>query len=374
MRSERLRILAVSPPNVLWVDESTDRLHILDVASDRESGIGIPVPTRAEPLAGGGFLLTRDTEVTLIDGAAWWSQVPATPSPIPTAMDQSGAPAGWMRVIKPEGGWSVLMPQAWYRRDAPMRGSEILSYDPTGMDLSGNVPPAGEVRVVIELMPDRGHRDLAEFARAEYVHLGDELLSEGIAEAPLTGSATRTAYTAIVRRSAAFSTREVRYWLERSPYFPDRVAVIEVHPASAHPAEIPLLMKSLTFTQPAADAQATVTRGQVTAMFDKTSPSAKRVDKVVAKLVRWKEYEGAANFGRSYVNDPDQLVWVVIVMGEIDSSARRLGPPGYSAAPATYAWELHVVDAINGFPFAYSCCGTDPRPPAWFDALVDLAR
>lgn len=60
------------------------------------------------------------------------------------------------------------------------------------------------------------------------------------------------------------------------------------------------------------------------------------------------------------------------MIGEIDGSARRLGPIGYSPPQTPYAWEVHVVDAITGQAFAYSCCGTDPRPPAWFDTLSDL--
>src|SRR5881628_990202 len=113
MRSEKIRIIAVSLPYVMWLDETKNVAHILDLAKDRDTGVGLnPSPAGAYPLNGGRFLWWRDQSLSILDMSAWWAfyvDAHPTPSPIPQSKDQSAVPAGYVRVERPEGGWSAVM-------------------------------------------------------------------------------------------------------------------------------------------------------------------------------------------------------------------------------------------------------------------------
>ncbi len=375
MRSEKIRILAVSLPYVLWLDEAKNVPHLLDVSADRDTGVGFsPAPNRAEPLSNDRVLVWQDGHLVVLDAKAWWQfNVHPTPSPIPQAKDQSGIPVGFVRVESPEGGWSVVIPKTWYRRDAWMHGSELLSYDPQGMDNSGNVAPPGEVRVIIQMPNDYGAADVRAYARDRVSSsMGNKLNAE--ADLTLAGQPAYTE-TVFLNNPGPFA-QDARFWFVRSPYFSDRVVSIEAIPL-AHAAEVDALVQSLRFFKPAPPPVATTTRGEVMARYSKPTPSATRVDRVEAKLVRWKDYEKAVGTFRSGTNDPDELTWIVIVYGEIQPPNR--GPmgratPAPGATPQTFAWEVHAFSATGGEGGMYSCCGPDSAPPAWWDKLVDLAN
>lgn len=100
-----------------------------------------------------------------------------------------------------------------------------------------------------------------------------------------------------------------------------------------------------------------------------------RIDRIDAKLVTWKEYELAAGGVHSGVNDPEQLVWLVFVTGEVTHP--RGGPPrpaqSVPPTPATYPSILFIVDAVSGDDMGLTCCGSDARPK-WFDGLTDRAK
>jgi hypothetical protein len=239
------------------------------------------------------------------------------------------------------------------------------------MDNSGNVPPAGEVRVTVQLMPDRGISDPRDFAKAEYLRAGSVFVSEADVDAPLAGTGTRHAYTMDVMSyppGPGDNHHLVRYWFERSPFFSDRMLVITANPADVHATEVALLMKSLAFQAPAVSAQTSITRAEVTGKYT-TNGMYRRIDRVEAKLVKWKDYENGVGTFRSYTNDPDQLVWVVLVSGDIDPP--MFGPAGRPSQPVSLPYVINILDAASGTHLGLST-GPDKRP-AWFDQLNDLA-
>src|SRR5438105_1642376 len=303
MRSEQIRIIAVSMPYVLWLDVTKAVPHLLDVRADRDTGLGLsPPPANAQPLSGGRFFAWREKSLLVLDAGAFFRTIPATASPIPLAKDQSGVPAGFIRVARPEGGWSVVIPSAWYRRDAPLRGSEFTSYDPEGMDYSGNAPPAGGARVVIEAANDYGASDLHEYARRAPIVAMPGNVVRSAADVSVAGQPAYTVTTS-VNQPPPFDG-DLRFWFVRSPYFPDRVFVIQA--AVARAQEVDAVVASLRFFAPAPDPAPTLTRAQVVAKYSQPTFSATRVDRVEAKLVRWKDYEKAAGGFRSGTNDPDE--------------------------------------------------------------------
>ncbi|HET9809307.1 MAG TPA: hypothetical protein VFQ66_06380, partial [Candidatus Limnocylindria bacterium] len=371
MKSDKVRILGTSAPYTLWIDETADRIHITDLSADRDTTLGLsPLPQRALPLTGGRFLFTRGkdfavgNEIGILDGAAWFQQIPPTPAPIPIARDQSGVPTGLIRAESQDGGWSVLHPTTWFRREQPMRGSDFLSYEPD-LDFSGNLPPPGEVRVVVQLLPNFNGLDPRAFANTtpkagQITHEGDVTI------------AGQTGYTNTVRLNISNPPpwpTDKRNWFVRSPYFSDRMLVIQASPANARTSDVDAIVASLRFARPVVAPQTPISRAQVVAKYATTSFAVLRLDRLEAKLVTWKEYELAAGGFHSGVNDPEQLIWLVLVTGEI-AHPRGGGPPRFSTGasppppttPPTYPWILYVVDAVSGNGFGTSCCGADARP------------
>jgi hypothetical protein len=262
------------------------------------------------------------------------------------------------------------MPKAWYRRDAPMHGSELLSYDPDGMNNSGNLPGAGQVRVVIEAMNDYGATDPRSYSQSNWLGLGKR---SDEADVAIGG---QPAYAATFASPHPAPWPDQRIWVVRSPYFSDRMFVIQAT-ANVRAGDVDAIIASLRFFKPAPSPAATVTRAQVMAQYRQPTYSATRVDKVEAKLVRWKDYEKAVGTFRSGVNDPDELTWVVVVYGQIQPPSHgpccRTQDP--AATPPIFNWEVHAFSAVaGGVGGMYSCCGPDGNPPAWWGKLIDLAK
>jgi hypothetical protein len=251
-----------------------------------------------------------------------------------------------------------------------MRGSDFVSYEPD-LDFSGNLPPRGEVRVVIELVPNFNELDPRTYARRDHF----------TAHAPASSEvdlivAGQPAFAATIHQNQPDPwPSDSRYWFVRSPYFRDRMLVIQASPADARVRDVDAIVASLRFAAPVAAPVTPITRAQVTAKYATPGFPVQRVDRVEAKLATWKEYELADGTFHSGTNDPEQLVWLVLVTGEVvhprggPPSAARSAPP----TPPTYPSILFVIDAASGDQFGLSCCGPDARPK-WFDGLADRAK
>jgi hypothetical protein len=379
MKSDKVRILGTSAPYTLWIDEAAGRIHITDLSADRDTTLGLnPLPDRAQPLTGGRFLFTRvrdftggkEKEIGILDGAAWFAQIPPTPAPIPMARDQSGVSAGLVRAESLDGGWSVVYPTTWFRRAQPMRGQDFLSYEPD-LDFSGNLPPPGEVRVVVQLVAN--FDELSPRAYASTTPRSGQVMQEG--DVTIAG---QPAFTNKVQLNMAQQPpwpTDTRSWFVRSPYFNDRMLVIQASPADARAGDVAALVASLRFAPPVVLPATPISRAQVTAKYATPLFPVLRADRIEAKLVTWKEYELAAASFHSGVNDPEQLVWLVLISGEI--APPRGGPmrptQTVTTTPPTYPWALYSVDAVTGDVTGFSCCGPDARPK-WFDGLTDRSK
>src|SRR2546428_676263 len=245
------RILASSDGFTIWMDDDAKRPHLTDGARDRDTTLGLnPPPERAQPLAGGRFVIGRGGEADLFDSAAWWRQVPPSPPPV-----------------------------------------------------GGKLEPT-------------------------------------------------------------------LYWYVRSPYFDDRMVVIHAVPAASPlRAEVERIVASLRFSPPTPVVlKPLVSRQQAieqaTAIDHNLGATITRVE---AKLVLYKEWERANASGRSFVTDPDMLVWVVVRAGR-GLYCGMGGPLGASTRECHVSFNVlpaRPPDQVGVF-------GTMPAWPAWFDQLTDL--
>jgi len=306
----------------------------------------------------------------------------ATASPIPDAtadprvLTQSGADPGYKRIASPLGGWSMELPAAWTARPARVRGAEIASFDMSSAELSGNAPGADELRMNVLLQPIIDGRTLEQLGMDGVPAF---LLIEQ-SQVTIAGmQAVRTTHRAYQPTGSPFDQLHVR-WTFRSPHFPDRVTTIDVWPADAAlRGAADRAVASLQFASPASlPSVAAISRAQAIA---KVALAGYRIDREAAKLVTYREYVEASNAkappgGPRLLPgpdpDPDELVWVVVIAGDLGPMLRG-GPPGPGiplAAPATTRWIMSVLNASDGA----SRSGTwSPNGdwPDWFDALKD---
>ena len=287
------------------------------------------------------------------------------------AIDHLGVATGTTRAESLDGGWSVVYPSTWFRRVQPMRGSDFLSYKPD-LDFSGNLPPAGEVRVVVQLLPNFDGLDPRAYAST--TPRSGQVTQEG--DVMIAGQPAFTNKVQLNMAQPLPWPMDTRSWFVRSPYFNDRVLVIQASPADARATDVAALVASLRFAPPIVAPVTPLSRAKITAKYATPTYPVLRADRIEAKLVTWKEYELAAASFHSGVNDPEQLVWLVLVTGEVAFPGHIPAPvQAQSAQPTrtTHPWVLFTVDAISGDGLGLSCCGPDARPK-WFDGLTDRSK
>jgi hypothetical protein len=295
----------------------------------------------------------------------------AAAAPLSKESIQFGLPTGLVRAESLDGGWSVMYPSTWFRREQPMRGSDFLSYEPD-LDFSGNLPPPAEVRVVVQLMPN--FIGLDPRAYASTTPRSGQITQEG--DLTIAGQPAFTNKVQLNMAQPLPWPTDTRNWFVRSPYFNDRMLVIQASPADARATDVAALVASLRFAPPVVAPVTPMSRAQTTAKYATPVFPVLRVDRLEAKLVTWKEYELAAASFHSGVNDAEQLVWLVLVTGEVafPRGPRPMGPvQTVPTTPPTYPWALYTLDAVSGDPTGFSCCGPDARPK-WFDGLTDRAK
>jgi hypothetical protein len=327
--------------------------------------------------------------------------VAATPSPAPSAGRPLGSPApDWMRVTDELGGWSIDTPKAWFTQPiTPFYGGRsITSYDPA----TSSIPVKTGMNVSVQLMWDWNGdaTDLRTFAERR-VWIATCVACRKVLEARHLTLAGQDADFYVVEQNQPhpFDELEPRlFWLLKSPYFADRVLVIQAVPgASSFRATVEQMVGTLQLFRPGPPALTpTKTRQQVTDEFRARDGTVTRVE---AKLIRWQEWETAYNavlLARSAVsggpsaarggNDPDVLVWVVAVTGTFyelkvggPPGSGSIGPSGANVAPPPTPrqqhWRISVVPAREPYNWGGpSEGGPEPAWPSWFDQLVDRDR
>jgi hypothetical protein len=191
--------------------------------------------------------------------------------------------------------------------------------------------------------------------------------------------AVRSTHRAYQPTGSPFDLLHVR-WTFRSPHFSDRVTTIDVWPADGTlRGAADRAVASLRFAVPAAlPRDPGISRAQV---ISKVALLGQRIDRAAAKLATYREYVQASNAtappeGPRLVPgpdpDPDELVWVVVIAGDLGPMPRG-GPPGRGlpqATPATTRWIMRVLNASDG---AIGSGTWSPYGdwPDWFDALKD---
>jgi hypothetical protein len=371
MKESNVRVLAYSAPYLLWIDNQATRLHLSDLASSKDVTVGAnPLPNGAQPHGDGRFLITRDDVnfgSDVLSGASWFASLPPTPPPVAT---RAGAAAGYRRIASDQGGWSMEIPEKWVAETGNLRGAEIASFDMQSTDFSGNAPASDQLRIRVTLMPEYDHLSL------EALGAKGGLSSPGpVVEQLATTVAGQPAMRTLMRSSSPhpFDQQHV-YWHLRSPFFADRVVIVDAWPADgALRAVADRAITTFELSQPKVTAQTSIPRQDAIERATSYLRINGRVDRVAAKLVSYHEYEIASNFGHSYTQDPDDLVWVVVTTGEFVSTHSRPAPIGGSPGPVPP--DRMIVQVLGSSTGGYFAGMYSPQDtwPAWFDGLTDRA-
>lgn len=310
-----------------------------------------------------------------------------TATPSPTAGRPSGSAApGFVRVLDDGGGWSLDVPSTWFDKTAASwPGREVRSFDPRGMDASGNIPPSGEALVRLELQTNSERLDLEAFADRRVWTATCAACRRILESADVTlGGQPAKFFSVYQNQPGPFAELEPNlYWLVRSPFFAERVLVIRAIPAaSPRRSEVERIVSTLQFFRPApANLVPQRTRQQV---IDLMNAGPWTLTRVEARLMFLSEWENAYNDalraesgGPSAVRtprDPDTLVWVVGVTGS-GLTPMKGGPAGRAATPTPWDWRISVLPAREPLDWAgMTVGGPGAAWPAWFDALPDRGR
>jgi hypothetical protein len=372
MKSSDVRVLAYSAPYLLWIDNPLARVHLSDLAASKDVTVGAnPLPNGAQPHGDGRFLITRDDVnfgADVLSGPSWFASLPPTPKPVAT---RAGATAGYRRIASDEGGWSMEIPETWVAETGNLRGAEIASFDMQSADFSGNAPASDQFRIRVTVMPEYDHLSLEELGAKGGLSTTGPVIAQS-----RTKVAGQAAVQTLMRSSSPspiFDLKHV-YWHFRSPFFVDRVVIVDAWPADgALRAAADHAIATLLLSQPKVTATTPISRQQAIDRATAYLRTTGRVDRVAAKLVGFHEYEVASNSGRSYTQDPDDLVWVVVTTGEFVSTHSRPAP--LSGGPLVVPPDRLIVQVLRSstgdyFSGMYSNADTWP---AWFDGLKDRA-
>jgi hypothetical protein len=288
---------------------------------------------------------------------------------------QSGALAGGRNrhIVDVDGGWSLDAPSSWFDRPSAQHGREIMSYDPTGMDNDGNVPPPGAIFFRIQMQQNQDRLDAAGFLRARGQGIGS-----GVLEHWQVLVAGQPAEFYLVRQPLPIGMARLEKtlsWYLKSPFFDDRMVVITAVPGdSPLRADIERIVGSLHFDRPAA-VNLTPTVSRADALARVLSHPGLVVDRIEAKLVLYKELEATNQFGRSGMDDPDSLVWVVVYSGKGIALPRGGPPPAFNSAPTKAPdpcmWAFEVFHADASLGSSQIGCNARFTWPEWFAGLPD---
>lgn len=319
-------------------------------------------------------VLSCGTSLREMDGQAGaGGRATSTPTPKVTPGQPVGSPApGWVRTTNEAGGWSMDMPGNWFARRAPQHGHEFRSYDPA-VPLPGNMsseglPPVGDVLVRMQMQQNPARLDPSAFfapgPNGPGFHVREHR-SVTLAGQPAEFWSIWQSQPAGYQRVEPTMT-----WYVRSPFFTDRMVVITATPGDTPlGSDVERIVASLQFYQPTpVSLVPTVSRQDAIDGADRRpAGKASPATRIEAKLVLYKDWERLQGGSRSYVTDPDTLVWVVAYVAP-NITTRRGEPCGGWAASVSAARPLDPGNNVGVFQ-----CGPGTWP-AWFDQLVDLDK
>ncbi len=289
----------------------------------------------------------------------------------PAALTRRAASrSGYDRISSAEGGWSIEIPESWVAERGNLRGAEIASFNMQGTDFSGNAPAADQLRIRVTVMPEYDSVSLADLGAKGGLSSPGPVIYQVV-----TTVASQPAVRTLMRSSSPhpFDQQHV-YWHLRSPFFVDRVLIVDAWPADgALRGVADRALATFQLSQPKINVAAPISRQQAIDRATAYLRTNGRVDRVAAKLVSYHEYEVASNFGHNYTQDPDDLVWVVATTGEFMSVHSR--PLPINGTPGPVPPDRMIVQVFGSSSGDYVAGMYSPQEtwPAWFDGLKDRA-
>ncbi len=294
-----------------------------------------------------------------------------TSTPTPTATATPGGPSGsptpgTVRVKDDLGGWSIDVPTEWHEQAAPQHGFEIRSYDPKGMDFSGNMPPTDQILVRMQMQQNPKGVDALRYATTTpFGQMTTSVPGREIRAHDQISIAGQTAerFTLFESQPAQWSTLEPTVYLYvHSPFFADRMLVIHQIPgASPLRARADQVLGSLQFYRPMSpELTARMTRSEIIAQT-RDQMNGATIDRIEAKLMQYKEYEAANPSSFNFAVDPDMAIWVLAYSGT-----------GIQGRQGTCAWGGGITPARpNESQFGGGVCGNQGTWWPAFDNLPD---
>jgi hypothetical protein len=216
--------------------------RIIQLSTGREQEITVqPNPQVITALSLGRFVFWRDGTTTLLDAAAWMAAPRSWTGELQQTPDQSGIPAGWVRVRDDDGGLTIARPSSWSSYDGPARGAVLAS---SGL-VPSTPPVAGETRIEIRLDIE-GPRGPADFLEGLAHHGGSVL------ERKTVQLAGQPAEFAMIYENTAYPKPVTSLnWALRSPFFPERIVWIHASPLEAgRRDEVESVVATLVFIAP----------------------------------------------------------------------------------------------------------------------------
>jgi hypothetical protein len=281
--------------------------------------------------------------------------------------------SGDITVCDLAGGWSMVVPQAWFERPSQQHGREIMSYDPARTESSGGVPGREQILVRLQMVQNPTGLAPAAFAATPFGGIWEKVRDQK--QVTIAGQPAELYEVGNIPPSSPDQPETTLFWYLRSPFFADRMVRVSLaRPDAALRAEGERIVASLRFFQPTPiNFVPTVSRAAAIARV--TSRAELVLTRIEAKLVLRKELEATKQFGTEWWSDPDALAWVVVYAGtgihqqNFGPGFRLNGTPA-PPPPCLSGLVIFPADGESGSQIGPGC-NPGSSWPTWFDSLID---
>lgn len=281
--------------------------------------------------------------------------------------------SGDITVCDLAGGWSMVVPQAWFERPSQQHGREIMSYDPARTESSGGVPGREQILVRLQMVQNPTGLAPAAFAATPFGGIWEKVRDQK--QVTIAGQPAELYEVGNIPPSSPDQPETTLFWYLRSPFFADRMVRVSLaRPDAALRAEGERIVASLRFFQPT-PINFVPTVSRTAAIARVTSRAELVLTRIEAKLVLRKELEATKQFGTEWWSDPDALAWVVVYAGtgihqqNFGPGFRLNGTPA-PPPPCLSGLVIFPADGESGSQIGPGC-NPGSSWPTWFDSLID---
>jgi hypothetical protein len=282
--------------------------------------------------------------------------------------------SGDITVCDLAGGWSMVVPQAWFERPSQQHGREIMSYDPARMESSGGIPGREQVLVRLQMVQNPTGLAPAAFAATPFGGIREMIRDQK--QVTIAGQAAELYEVGNIPPSSPDQSETTLFWYLKSPFFADRMVLVSLaRPDAALRAEGERIVASLRFFQPT-PINFVPTVSRAAAITRATARAGLVLTRIEAKLVLRKELEATKRFGVDWWSDPDALTWVVVYSGtgiyqvNFGPGFRPNATPAPPPPPCLLGLVIFPADGESGSQIGPGC-DTGSSWPTWFDSLID---